>query len=107
MGLARDAEECLERAPPQVLDLLRWEPVVPCTEVRLEAVVGKQLDELLGAGAGRLLDPRNAYRRVRAGPLAPRQALDATSRVRMCLKMNSGSPAIDEESREETSSSLL
>ena len=57
MGLARDAEQRVERAAPQVLDLLRREPIVPGAEVRLEAVVGEQLDELLRALAGRLLDP--------------------------------------------------
>ena len=74
MGLARDAEERIERPPPQVLDLLRREPIVPRTEVRLETVVGEQLDELLRTFARGLLDPRRD-RRVRARPLAPGEAL--------------------------------
>src|SRR4029453_17867623 len=74
MGLARDAEERVERPPPQVLDLLRREPVVPRAEVRLEAVVGEQLDELLRTRARRLFDPRRD-RGVRARPLAPGETL--------------------------------
>ena len=74
MGLGRDAQERPERPKAQVLDLHRREPVVARPEVGLQTVVGEELDELLGASPGCLLDP-GRDRGMRARPLAPREAL--------------------------------